>query len=207
MAANPFFSGRIPPNLYQRVEDFCKKEGKGKTEFMIEAFCKYLDLPVPTTVSSSEITKEMFLELQERMSQAEAQIKKLEKLIKIRIQSQNNDNVNISTDNKNNYIENIEKFKNYEFINHKKLPEVARIKTTEAQNLKVQAFSKAEKEGYEIKENTNFRIPIEMIFKKGITIDNKKFKIFCKGIDENKYPIWNLIECDNDSYQTVIALD
>ena len=72
MASNPFFSGRIPPDLYQHVEKHCKEVGESKTEILIKALSTYLNLPIPSTgenstISAPEVNKEMFEALEKRI--------------------------------------------------------------------------------------------------------------------------------------------
>jgi predicted transcriptional regulator len=52
--ANPFFSGRIPPDLYQRVEEFAAETNQSKTRILILALSAYLDHPIACLVESSE---------------------------------------------------------------------------------------------------------------------------------------------------------
>ena len=71
--ANPFFSGRIPQSLYDRVEQYINESGKSKTELLINALSNYLDFPVeikPTNNSNDELW--IFVkELQERIEKLE----------------------------------------------------------------------------------------------------------------------------------------
>jgi hypothetical protein len=41
-----FFGGRVPPVLLAKIEKHIEETGESKTKFLINAVCKYLDLPV-----------------------------------------------------------------------------------------------------------------------------------------------------------------
>ncbi|MBD0264237.1 MAG: hypothetical protein ICV78_16355 [Tolypothrix sp. Co-bin9] len=79
MSISPFFSGRIPQELYDKADQYCKETGKKRTELLIEALSTYLNFPVKTQTTNfvpqpAEVTKEMFNSLQE-------QVNRLEKLL------------------------------------------------------------------------------------------------------------------------------
>lgn len=42
----PLFSGRIPPDLHQRVEERRKITGESKTDILVGALAKFLDFPL-----------------------------------------------------------------------------------------------------------------------------------------------------------------
>ena len=42
MTTNPFFSGRIPQRLYDRIEDYRKETDESKTDVLIRALAKYV---------------------------------------------------------------------------------------------------------------------------------------------------------------------
>jgi predicted DNA-binding protein len=44
--ANPFFSGRIPKDLNEKINSFTKESGKSRSEILIEALSAYLNYPV-----------------------------------------------------------------------------------------------------------------------------------------------------------------
>lgn len=71
--ANPFFSGRIPQNLHDRVEQYINESGKSKTELLINALSKYLDFPVEAkqTNNSNDDLWIVVKELQERIEKLE----------------------------------------------------------------------------------------------------------------------------------------
>ena len=72
MASNPFFSGRIPPELHRSVEKHCEETGKSKTEVLINALSSYLNIPAPDKNNEkSEVTKEMYDSLVTRIDKLE----------------------------------------------------------------------------------------------------------------------------------------
>ncbi len=67
--ANPFFSGRIPPDLLDRVEKHCAETGETKTDILINALATYFDHPVaPRNTPTIEVSKQMFAALEERVA-------------------------------------------------------------------------------------------------------------------------------------------
>ena len=93
--ANPFFSGRIPQNLHDRVEQYISESGKSKTELLINALSNYLDFPVEAkqTNNSNDELWIVVKELQERIEKLEQR-----SIIKDVIAS---DNTDITAINKN----------------------------------------------------------------------------------------------------------
>ena len=51
--ASPFFSGRIPQELYDRLDQHVKESGEGKTQILINALSQYLGIEISTPKSSS----------------------------------------------------------------------------------------------------------------------------------------------------------
>ena len=49
--ASPFFSGRIPQELYDRVDQHVKESGEGKTQILINALSQYLGIEISTSKS------------------------------------------------------------------------------------------------------------------------------------------------------------
>ena len=49
--ASPFFSGRIPQELYDRVDQHVKESGEGKTQILINALSQYLGIEISTPKS------------------------------------------------------------------------------------------------------------------------------------------------------------
>lgn len=76
-AANPFFSGRIPPDLQARIEQHIAITGESKNQIVINALSSYLNHPVsqsnPTLVSNaiSSLIEERFNALENRIAAVE----------------------------------------------------------------------------------------------------------------------------------------
>ena len=73
MADNPFFSGRIPKDLYERIEQHCAETNENKTQILINALSKYLDYPVklPSTAPTANVSIESFNQLEQRVAELE----------------------------------------------------------------------------------------------------------------------------------------
>lgn len=96
--ASPFFSGRIPQELYDRVDQHIKESGEGKTQILINALSQYLGVEISTPKPSN--INDLFLSelesLKERVSSLErSQPKQLSLLSPKNI----NDNKLITDDN------------------------------------------------------------------------------------------------------------
>lgn len=104
--SNPFFSGRIPKNLNQRVEEHVAQTGKSKTEILISALAAYLDFPVeiPGSALRPEVTKEMFVSLEEQIAILHEMFVAVEKRIIILEESTNNTNNKKNDNNSENYV-------------------------------------------------------------------------------------------------------
>ena len=62
--ASPFFSGRIPQELYDRLDQHVKESGKGKTQILINALSQYLGVEISTLKSSNVNTDLLLSELE-----------------------------------------------------------------------------------------------------------------------------------------------
>lgn len=83
MSTSPFFSGRIPQELYDKAEEHCKDAGKKKTDLLVEALSTYLNFPVRTQTTNfvpqpAEVTKEMFELLQQQVNKLELLITQIQ---------------------------------------------------------------------------------------------------------------------------------
>ena len=69
MAGNPFFSGRIPQDLHDRIQEHCSKTGESKTQVLINALAAYLNHPVKSeNPVSTGISHQEFAALQEQVA-------------------------------------------------------------------------------------------------------------------------------------------
>lgn len=66
--ANPFFSGRIPPDLLERIEQHVSETGESKTQVLINALAAYLNHPVSRPALVSSPGEERFRALEERLT-------------------------------------------------------------------------------------------------------------------------------------------
>ncbi len=57
---SPFFSGRIPQELYDRVDQHINDSGEGKTQILINALSQYLGIESPKPKSNG-INTDLFL--------------------------------------------------------------------------------------------------------------------------------------------------
>ncbi len=92
--ANIFFSGRIPPDLYNKVEQHCNEFGESKTKVLIDALATYLNFPIPVAKEhpNNQVSKELFLALEERVKTLERLISATKEDKSLVISSDNNDN-------------------------------------------------------------------------------------------------------------------
>ena len=106
----------------------------------------------------------------------------------------NNDN---SDDNISNHVES-----DFTNLETKDVVKKTGIGNSQMGRLRDKVFSEAKQQGYNIQPDIKFSSPIEAIqSRKEITIKDKKYKLFCIGIDNKVKPIWMLIPDDNISYQ------
>ena len=71
MGGNPFFSGRIPQNLYDGIEDYRKETGESKTDVLIKALAQYIGYKLEEKEPSIPPIKEKFDEIFKRLEQLE----------------------------------------------------------------------------------------------------------------------------------------
>lgn len=91
---NPFFSGRIPVDLYERAEQYISETGESKTQVLINALATYLDFPISAQnlAPASQVSKEIFSALEERVKILEELIGATEKSKTSVISINNTDN-------------------------------------------------------------------------------------------------------------------
>jgi hypothetical protein len=98
--ASPFFSGRIPQELYDHVEQHIQESGESKTQVLIDALSQYLGIETSKSKASS-VNKDLLLSelesLKERVSLLEKSQPKRLSLLSL---DNNNDNNLITDDNR-----------------------------------------------------------------------------------------------------------
>ena len=97
--ASPFFSGRIPQELYDRVDQHVKESGEGKTQILINALSQYLGVEI-STPKSSGVNTDLFLNELESLKERVGLLERSQSQ-QLSLLSPNNDNDNklITDDN------------------------------------------------------------------------------------------------------------
>ena len=102
MTANPFFSGRIPQGLYERIEEYRKKTNQSKTDILIRALAQYVEYKLEDQPSILPIQK-TFDEIFQRLDLIEKELSTLTHKEKKQSTKQSIitfDNKSITNDNK-----------------------------------------------------------------------------------------------------------
>ena len=80
MGSNPFFSGRIPQNLYDGIENYRKETGESKTDVLVKALAQYIGYKLEKKEPSIPPIKEKFDEIFKRLEQLEKHLLTEEKI-------------------------------------------------------------------------------------------------------------------------------
>lgn len=75
MAKSPFFSGRVPKVLFDRINARIKDTGETKTEILVNALAKYLEIPIEELESKSQTGEEVIIEDLENLKKSFQEIK------------------------------------------------------------------------------------------------------------------------------------
>ncbi len=82
MATSPFFSGRIPKELNEKIIEHCQTTGETKTQVLTKALSSYINFPITEPIQTSnnptQITVEMFESLSQEITNIKANLKELE---------------------------------------------------------------------------------------------------------------------------------
>ena len=103
MTANPFFSGRIPQGLYDRIEEYRKETDESKTDVLIRALAKYVEYELEEDKPNIPPIKKTFDEIFGRLDLIEKKLSTLAPLEKKQHTEQltkTPDNKAITDDNK-----------------------------------------------------------------------------------------------------------
>ena len=73
MVTNPFFSGRIPQGLYDRIEEYREQTAETKSEILVRALAQYVDYPLGEEEAPPPI-KQTFEEIFSRLAALESKI-------------------------------------------------------------------------------------------------------------------------------------
>ena len=71
MGGNPFFSGRIPQNLYNGIENYRKETGESKTEILVKALAQYIGYKLEEKEPSIPPIQEKFDDIFNRLEKLE----------------------------------------------------------------------------------------------------------------------------------------
>lgn len=74
---NPFFSGRIPRDLFNKIENHISETGESKTEILVKALAAYVNHPIPieSSASNNGVSIEAFTALEKRVVALEQLLK------------------------------------------------------------------------------------------------------------------------------------
>ena len=97
--ASPFFSGRIPQELYDRVDQHVKESGEGKTQILINALSQYLGVEISTPKSSGVNTNLFLSELENLKDRVSLLERSQPKQLSLLSPDNTNDNKLITNDN------------------------------------------------------------------------------------------------------------
>lgn len=106
---NPFFSGRIPPDLDERIKQHIAETGESKTEVLINALATYLNYPVirPAPATTSLGDEERFRALEKRVAILETLVRETsDKNAVIIADNREVETTTIPPDNSDNKVDN-----------------------------------------------------------------------------------------------------
>ena len=138
--ANPFFSGRIPQDLDNRVTQHCTETGESKTDVLIKALGAYLNHPVSRPTTAPSVFEERFTSVEEQVASLQLAFKKFVIRQVINIDNKNEfqpqdaqDAVHISdpTGNANQLLESQEVNSDNKLIPDIKLDKISDISTSD----------------------------------------------------------------------------
>ena len=118
MTTNPFFSGRIPQGLYDRIEEYRKETDESKTDVLIRALAKYVEYELEEDKPNIPPIQKTFDQIFQRLNLIEQELSTLTNREKKQDTEQLktlSDNKPITTDNKA-----IDYFDNYVITNDNK---------------------------------------------------------------------------------------
>ena len=103
MTANPFFSGRIPQGLYDRIEEYRKETDESKTDVLIRALAKYVEYELEEDKPNIPPIQKTFDQIFRRLDLIEQELltfSPLEKKQNTKQLTMTADNIAITNDNK-----------------------------------------------------------------------------------------------------------
>ncbi len=114
---NKFLSGRVPPELYDAVEEYCKQTGEKRTDVIIRGVAAYINFTVTTQTTlfpsqQSAVTEERLAGLEKIVMELGQKVKVLEDLLQdskpsvIKIDNTDNKSEELEADNTVETIDN-----------------------------------------------------------------------------------------------------
>ena len=98
MATNPFFSGRIPKGLDDRIEEYRKYTNESKSEVLIRALAKYVEYQLEEKAPQIPLIREEFDKIYKRLEILESQLGKKETELPKQLEITDDSEVIISDD-------------------------------------------------------------------------------------------------------------
>jgi hypothetical protein len=133
--ANPFFSGRIPQSLHDKVEQYISESGKSKTELLINALSSYLDFPVEAKETNNS-NEELWIAIKELQKRLEVLEKGSTK--ESVIMADNNDNTEINRNPEQlSLLKEGETKTNTKLLTTKEVIELPNIRKLDTQKIKI----------------------------------------------------------------------
>ncbi|MGK7898274.1 MAG: hypothetical protein AB4372_32835 [Xenococcus sp. (in: cyanobacteria)] len=102
MTTNPFFSGRIPQGLLDRIEEYRQQTNQSKSEILIKALAKYVEYQLEEKAPQIPPIREEFKKIYKRLEALESQLSKKETELPKQLEI-TDDNEVIISDNKSDY--------------------------------------------------------------------------------------------------------
>ncbi|NES93407.1 hypothetical protein [Okeania sp. SIO2B9] len=168
MAISPFYSGRIPQELFDHIENFREVSGEGKTDLLIKALAQYTGFELDKVTPKTPPIREELNSIYERLEN-------LEELF--------NDNKKIKFDNKNNQLELLDDNKPITSDNTKEILILSTNKTVEETGVSQSSLSSWKNNNQLPKIYTNKE-------------SNQKFEIDIES-DEYRKTLWRVRYIDN----------
>jgi vacuolar-type H+-ATPase catalytic subunit A/Vma1 len=111
--ANPFFSGRIPQELFDRVEKHVQEAGESKTNILVQALAAYLNFPIQVNKASDSNLERRVQELEQQAIKLLSLDKDIYEIKQIILSQSQVDNSVITTDNDED-LDKLPLLKNYD---------------------------------------------------------------------------------------------
>jgi hypothetical protein len=112
--ANPFFSGRIPQELLDRVEKHVQDTGESKTNILVQALAAYLEFPIQLSNSNNSTLEKRLNDLEQKVTLLLGLDRNLPEIKQIIPDQNQTDNIVIS----NSDIESLDRHSQIEVIDN-----------------------------------------------------------------------------------------